>query len=146
MAFATALLSPPVTAWIGERGFSALGFVFTLPVLVFVVPLLIFALILSDNDHRRFAVTIFSSGMILYLGYAIYTLSGELMASLIGNIYVPSIIFMTPFSLYAICHQASKIEIKKPNKPHHPTPRSRPVSMISRNYNTNPVIHARPRS
>jgi hypothetical protein len=31
------------------------------------------------------------------------------------------------------------------NKPHHPTTRSRPVSMIFRNSNTNPAIHARPR-
>ena len=116
LAFATALLSPPVTAWIVDRGFSANGFVFSLPVLVFIVPLLIFALILSDNNHRRSAVVIFSVGMLLYLGYAIFTLGGELMAPLIGNIYVPSIIFMTPFSLYAICHKEKKIETKKPNK------------------------------
>ena len=34
----------------------------------------------------------------------------------------------------------------EPNKTHHPTTRSRPVSMTSRNYNINPVIHVRPRS
>ena len=31
------------------------------------------------------------------------------------------------------------------NKTHHPTTRSRPVSMTFRNYNTNPAIHIRPR-
>jgi hypothetical protein len=29
---------------------------------------------------------------------------------------------------------------KKPNKPHHPTASSRSVSMISRDYNLNPVL------
>jgi hypothetical protein len=32
------------------------------------------------------------------------------------------------------------------HKPHHPTTRSRSVSMTFRNYKINPVIHARPRS
>jgi hypothetical protein len=32
------------------------------------------------------------------------------------------------------------------HKTHHPTTRSLSVSMTSRNYNINPVIHARPRS
>jgi len=31
------------------------------------------------------------------------------------------------------------------NKPRHATPTSRPVAMISRSFNLNPVIDARPR-
>ena len=114
LAFAVALLSPPVIAWIGERGFSETSFVFSLPVLVLIVPLLILALILSDNDHRKAAVVIFSAGMILYLACAIYTLGGELMVPLIGHIYIPSIIFMIPFCLYAICH-TTKMKSKNLN-------------------------------
>jgi hypothetical protein len=36
-----------------------------------------------------------------------------------------------------------KIIKKKQNEPHHPTARSRSVSMISSNYNLNPVIDFR---
>ncbi len=78
--------------------------------LVLVVPLLTFALMLSDNDHRRPAIVIFITGISLYLGFAIYTLSGELMAPLIGHVYVPSLIFMTPICLYAICHSRGSLK------------------------------------
>jgi hypothetical protein len=35
----------------------------------------------------------------------------------------------------------SSPETKRANKTNHPTTRSRPVSMILRNYNINPAIH-----
>jgi hypothetical protein len=35
--------------------------------------------------------------------------------------------------------------IKKPNKSRHATPISRPVFMLSRRFNTNPVIEVRSR-
>jgi len=42
-------------------------------------------------------------------------------------------------------HRAPATKTKKHNKPRHATTTSRLVSMIFRNYNTNPVIDLRPR-
>ena len=44
--------------------------------------------------------------MLTYLAYAVYTLSGELMAPLIGNVYIPVILITLVFGTYALCDKS----------------------------------------
>ena len=109
LAIGAILLSPPARVWIADRTISAESFVFSLPALVFVVPLLIFALMLRENNHCKLAIVVFVAGMSVYLGFSIYTLYGEFMAPLIGHVYIPTLIFITPICVYSICHQKTKL-------------------------------------
>lgn len=106
LVFLVAVLSALISAWISRGSVDPKDAVFCLPVIALIFPLLAIALLLRSWSHRKTALGIFITGMLTYLAYAVYTLSGELMAPLIGNVYIPVILITLVFGTYALCDKS----------------------------------------
>lgn len=108
LCFLVTVLSAFVSAWLIDGSFHLRNAVFCLPVIVLFCPLLALALWMMTGGYRRIALGIFNTGMLTYLAYAINTLSGELMAPLIGKVYIPVILITLIFGNFTLLSKTEK--------------------------------------